>query len=283
MNKKITFPLKVFIIFSLVFSSCKKETKLGTLFIVGGGKISPEMIDKMIMESGLDKGGYGIILPMSSEEPDSAIVEHKPGFVSQGCSNIFGVQFKKGEPWSDEKIDSIRNASLVFISGGDQSRFMSVIEGTPVKEAIREAYSKGSMIAGTSAGASLMSKKMVTGNELKYPENTGTFNSMEAQNVEMISGLGLLETVIIDQHFIKRKRLNRLISMCIENPDLLGIGIDEATAIFVDGNKATVYGVNQVVVVDNSNAEKKFENGLLGVKNLKLGVFLPGESFTIKH
>jgi cyanophycinase len=267
---------------SLIFTSCQKPDKKGKLFIVGGGRISPAMIDKMITESKLNEGGYGIILPMSSEEPDSAIVEHKPGFVERGCSNIWGLQFKKGEAFSQVKIDSIRNARLIFISGGDQSRFMDIIAGTQICQAIHDAFNNGSVIGGTSAGASLMSKTMVTGNELKYPDNTGTFNSMEANNVEVVEGLGFLENVVIDQHFIKRKRLNRQVCISIENPGKLCVGIDEATAIYVDGCKATVYGVNQVVVLHNKSAEKKVQNGLLGVKGLELDVFLPGESFDVK-
>jgi len=99
----------------------------------------------------------------------------------------------------------------------------------------------------------------------------------------MIEGLGFLEFIIIDQHFIKRKRLNRLTVMCIENPELTGIGIEESTAIFVNGNNATVYGSGQVVVLQNTSAETKVENGLLGAKELKMSVYLPKESFRIKN
>lgn len=268
---------------SLFLPSCKNEKKEGKLFIIGGGKIYPFMIDKMILESGISTGGYGIILPMSSEEPDSAIVEHKPGFVERGCSAIYGLQIIKGETVSQVKLDSIRNARLIFISGGDQSRFMDVIAGTPVNDVLHEAYKNGSLICGTSAGASLMSKQMVTGNELKYPDNTGTFNSMESENVELIEGLGFLESVVIDQHFIKRKRLNRLASISIEHPGLECIGIDESTAIFVSGNKAEVCGIGQVVVIRNNSSETKVENGLLGAKNLKLDILLPGEKFHINN
>jgi cyanophycinase len=170
---------------------------------------------------------------------------------------------------------------LIFISGGDQARFMDAIAGTPIQKTIHEAFENGSLIAGTSAGAAVMSHKMITGNELKHPGDSATFITMEDKNVEIREGLGMLETVIIDQHFIKRKRLNRLVSVCIENPENICAGIDESTALLVEGNTATVYGLNQVVVLHPRSREVKVENGLLGVRDIQLDVLLPGESFSI--
>lgn len=280
---KSSKPLNTLLFLLVLFciSSCGNEKKNGKLFIIGGGTVTSAMIDKMILESKIDKGGYGIILPMSSEEPDSAILEFRTLFSERGCNNVYGLNFRKGEQFSEAKIDSIRNASLVFMSGGDQSRFMDIISGTPVKKAVHEVFEKGGVIGGYSAGAALMSERMITGNELKYPDNSVNYKSIEEKNIEIIEGMGMLQTVIIDQHFIKRKRLNRLISACIENPRKMCVGIDESTAIFVDNNKATIYGLNQVIVLHNSSSGTKVENGLLGAKNLGLDVFLPGESFRI--
>ncbi|MBK7711511.1 MAG: cyanophycinase [Bacteroidales bacterium] len=261
--------------------SCKPEKKEGKLFIIGGGSVTSAMIDKMILETKIDKEGYGVILPMSSEEPDSAILDFRTLFSGRGCNNMFGINFRKGEPFAASRIDSIRNARLIFMSGGDQSRFMDIIKGTEVKAAIHEVYEKGGLIGGYSAGAALMSRKMITGNELKYPDNPVIFNNIEPDNVEIIEGVGMLDKVIIDQHFIKRKRLNRLITASIENPEQLCVGIDESTAIFVDRGAATVYGLNQVIVLKNPASDIKVENGLLGAKNLGLDIFLPGESFRI--
>jgi cyanophycinase len=243
----------------------------------------PAMVDKIIEVSGISKGSYGIILPMASIEPDTAIIDTKSDFINQGCSNIYGLRYSKGQPVTQSFIDSIRNAGLIYISGGDQSRFMDIIAGTPVQKAIHEAFENGSLICGTSAGAAVMSKKMITGNELKYPGDSSNFNSIETNNIEIIEGLGMLKTVIIDQHFIKRKRLNRLISVCMENPENMCVGIDESTAILVNRNKATVYGLRQVIVLHHSGSATRIENGLLGARNLKLDVCLPGESFQINN
>jgi cyanophycinase len=252
----------------------------GKLLIIGGGYRPDAMINLMITESGIDKGGYGVILPMASELPDTEIVDHQNDYYKMGIRNVYGLKFEKGEPYNKAKIDSILNAKMIFISGGDQSRFMDYIKGTKIEEAIHKAYENGALLCGTSAGAAVMSKKMITGNEKKYPDDSGNFYTMEANNVEVLQGLGMLETVIIDQHFIKRKRLNRLITVSMENPDKLCVGIDESTAIFVDGNKATVVGISQVVVVHPSKDPIKQQNGLLGATNIGIDVLLPGESFT---
>jgi cyanophycinase len=266
-----------------IISSCQPEKKEGKLFIIGGGTKPAAMVDKMIRESGIDKGGYGVILPMASIQPDTEILDTQNDFIKRGCTNVYGLSFKKGEAYPQSWIDSIRHARLIFISGGDQARFMDAIEGTPIRETIHEAFKNGSLIAGTSAGAAVMSRKMITGNELKHPGDSATFITMEDHNVEIREGLGMLETVIIDQHFIKRKRLNRLVSVCIENPENICAGIDESTALLVDGNTATVYGLNQVVVLHPGSSKTKAENGLLGVSNIRLDVLLPGESFRINN
>ncbi len=88
--------------------------------------------------------------------------------------------------------------------------------------------------------------------------------------------------MIIDQHFIKRQRLNRLVAASIENPGQLCVGIDESTAIIVDGDSATVTGMSQVVVIKNNPSEKKISKGLLGKENMQLSVYLPGQSFRLR-
>jgi cyanophycinase len=272
--------LPVVICFSLF--SCKNNSSTGgKLFILGGGTIQSPVINKIIEVSGLDKGGYGVILPMSSSIPDTAIMETSNYFTSKGLHNVYGINYKKGQPCTQAILDSIINARLVYISGGDQAVFMNIITGTGIKDAIHEAFNRGSLIAGTSAGASLMSKTMVTGNELKHPGPDVNFNTMQAQNVETIEGLGMLEKVIIDQHFIIRKRLNRSICMSIEHPDLMVIGIDEPAAILVEGNMATVYGESQVVVLQNP-VGSKVQSGLLGARKIQMDIYLPGERFEIR-
>lgn len=253
----------------------------GSLFIIGGGSRPAEMISRMVEEAGLRNNGYTVILPMASAEPDSAIIWSGEQFFVQGLEDVAGFNFLPGEEPPSEWVDSLCNASLIYISGGDQSRFMEIVLNTPIYDAIHEAYQNGAMIAGTSAGAAVMSEKMITGNELRHPEYRATFPVIESENLELAKGLGLLTTAIIDQHFVWRSRHNRLITAILEHPSLPGIGIDESTAILVKGNQAEVVGDAQVLVFRNPKGSVSSHKEKLGGQNLTLNVFLPGDTFPI--
>jgi cyanophycinase len=127
-----------------------------------------------------------------------------------------------------------------------------------------------------------MSKIMITGNELKHPDYTSTFKSIEENNIETKAGLGLIQGVIVDQHFLRRSRHNRLLSAVMEFPDHVGIGIDEATAVLVIGKKCEVIGGSQVLVIKNPAKAKAVKNGKLGAKGLTIDIYLPGETFVLK-
>lgn len=269
----------------IITSSCYAElhTELapkGSLFIIGGGKRPPEMIKDMIRLSGSDTAGYIVVLPMSSSEPDSAAYYGELQFRKQGIENIHTIISGKGG-LSDYQDSLIRNAKLIYITGGDQARFMDSVRNTNAIDALWNSFENGALICGTSAGAAVQSKLMITGDQKKHSVYTGYFQTIEAENIILAEGLGFAEDIIIDQHFIKRQRLNRLLAVILENPSKTGIGIDESTAIHVAGKNITVYGESQVIVIKGNNSEPKIQNGLLGGQNLEISVYLPGESFTL--
>jgi cyanophycinase len=278
MNKHVL----LFIISLVLVNFClgQKAAK-GKLFIIGGGSRPDAMVERIIDEAGLRQGGYGIILPMSSSEPDSAVYYASLQFTKRGVSNVYGLHFVKGGEYPQSRLDSIRNARMIYISGGDQNRFMDVVQGTDIERAIHDAYQRGCLVGGTSAGAAVMSEVMITGAELKHPDYSSTFRNIEADNIETKRGLGLIKDAIIDQHFVRRSRHNRLISAVIEYPALKGIGIDEATAILVSGNEAEVIGDSQVIVLENRKASKVVRKGKLGAWGLQMSVLLPGDKFKI--
>lgn len=265
-----------------IFISEKSFASGGKLFIIGGGERTKEIMQRMVKESGLDKGGYAVILPMSSEEPDTAFYYTYIDFKDAGITKVYNLFCTKDQVNSKAKVDSILNAKLIFISGGDQNRFMKLVSGSAVLKAIQDAYKNGKTIAGTSAGAAMMSDIMITGNSLKDSVYSSTFDVIEAKNIETGKGLGLLTTAIIDQHFVARSRHNRLISAIIEFPEMKGIGIDESTCIFVNGNNVEVVGVSQVLVYNNPKRSKVVKNEKLSATGLTLDIYLPGDRFTLK-
>jgi len=276
--KTISFTILAFFIFTSISTHSQPK---GKLFIIGGGKRPPSLVNELILTSGIDKTDYIVILPMSSEEPDTAFFYAKKQFKENELNKVVNFNFIT-DSFPATWIDSVKKAKLVYISGGDQNKFMKIVLNTEIHDAIKEAYNNGATIAGTSAGAAVMSKKMITGNEYKYPEYTGDFRTIEAKNIEIAEGLGLLENCIIDQHFVRRMRMNRLITTSLENPGFTCIGIDESTAIIVSGDSAKVVGESQVVVLKNKKRGHFNEKELLGGENMNLSVFLPGEKFLLE-
>jgi cyanophycinase len=173
----------------------------------------------------------------------------------------------------------------VWFAGGDQSRLMAAIGGTPVETAIHQRYRDGAAIGGTSAGAAVMSTMMITGNERRLGGDRPPRDSSEAyltidrNNIVTARGFGLLPRTIVDQHFVRRKRHNRLMSLVLENPDMLGVGIDEATALQVNPDgRWTVVGTSVVVVYDARGAGIT-PSGVLGASGLRLHVLSPGSVY----
>lgn len=254
----------------------------GKLIIIGGGSRPDGMVERIIQESGLRAKGYCVILPMSSEDPDSSVYYASQQFLKKGITKLYGFNFIKDQPIRSSWIDSIRTASLIYITGGDQTRFMNIAAGTEIEKAIHDAYQNGCTISGTSAGAAVMSKLMLTGNELKHKEYSSTFQTIEPDNIEIKQGLGLLPNAIIDQHFLIRSRHNRLLTAVIEHPEMVCIGIDESTAILVNGKNIEVLGDSQVLVYRNPGKSKIVRSEKLGTRNISLNIYLPGDKFTIR-
>lgn len=272
--KKYLFFL-VFLAFNFTFSQKSK----GKLFIIGGGSRPDFLVDRMIKEAGLKSGETVAIFPHASEEQDSSFYYAKQQFEKRNLKAL-DCAFKKDEKLPPSKLDSLKTAKLIYIGGGDQVTFMEIINSNPeVKNLLKSAYQNGKMIAGTSAGAAVMSEVMITGNQLKYKDYENTFDNIEIKNVETKQGLGFIKTAVIDQHFVVRSRYNRLLSLIIENPTYKGIGIDEGTAILVKNGSAEVVGRAQVIVFKNPKQSKKLNGDKLGAQGITLDIYLNGEKF----
>jgi cyanophycinase len=257
----------------------------GKLFIIGGGDRSVQLMKTLITTAQLGKKDYVVVLPMSAETPDTSFYYIQQDLVKVCTNTIANLNFTKQLINDEQWLDSLRKAKLIFITGGDQNRFMKIVLHTPVHDAIIAAFANGSTIAGTSAGAAIMSRQMITGNEFSADSVTsGSFKKIRYHLVEIKEGLGLLNTAIIDQHFIVRSRYNRLLSVLAQFPTYPCIGIDEGTAIIVSGNKITVTGEGQVIrlrlpLPGKMPAETK---GLVNMRNVQLDILTAGDVFMLK-
>lgn len=281
MNKYFYRALIFFAVFSFAMSFAYGQKK-GNLFIIGGGERSAELLEALIKTADLGTGDYIVILPMASGVPDESVA-YISAQLSEHCKNpVTSFNFTHAQANDHSSwIDSVRNARLIYIAGGDQNRFMDVVRDTRLYDAIHQAFDKGATISGTSAGAAVMSEIMITGEE-KDKKGNGNFKAIKRDNVITSRGMGFVTKAVIDQHFIVRSRYNRLLSVLADHPDKIVIGIDEGTAIIVKGKRVEVAGESQVVVVSNPKKLKVSAKDKVAFKNAKLSLFTAGDTFELK-
>lgn len=252
----------------------------GHLVLIGGGEKPPEVMRKFVELAG-GKDAPIVMIPTASSEPDAASYYEKLFREEHGCTNAVSLDIrKKADAQRADWTDLARKARGIFFGGGDQIRITNALLGTPVGDAIAAAFASGAVVGGTSAGTACQSERMITGE--------GSFSQVATRSVELWTGLGFLPSgVVVDQHFIRRQRQNRLLSVILENPELLGVGVDEETAIWVrpDGT-FQVLGRSGVMVFDAQGgrvSRKPRDTGqdLLGVHALKLHLLLPGETYDL--
>lgn len=255
----------------------------GKLFIIGGGQRSDVFMMQLINVAALQKTDYIVVLPMSSEEPDSAYIYFKKQVGKLTPHPIVMLNFNKNTAYNKVLTDSLAKAKLIYVSGGDQIRFMNIVQKTPIYTAIHDAYKSGGTIAGTSAGAAVMCEHMITGNQKLESKYTETFDNIRFDNLETATGLGLIKNVIIDQHFLKRSRYNRLLSALVEFPSYTGIGIDESTAVIVRNKEIEIAGTSEVIVIKKPKGIIKSKKGnTVSIRSIEMGVFTEGQKFKIQ-
>lgn len=281
MKYYLTALLTGFIFYS-VHAQTPNQSKQGSLFIIGGGDRSASLMQELVAASHLGPKDYVAVLPMSSADTDTSFYYFNTDLQPVCKNKIVNLNFKSSDVNNKQRLDSLENAKLIFITGGDQERFMRVVLNTPVYSAIHKAFAKGATIAGTSAGAAVMSQSMISGHELIGDTTLrATFRKVKDKNIDIQPGLGLLTNVIVDQHFIVRSRYNRLLSALAKFPDFTCIGIDEATAIIVTGSQIKVVGDSQVIVMKHPDQLKIMDNGLIKMKDIQFSLYTAGDTFTI--
>jgi len=253
----------------------------GHLFIVGGGDRDEPLMRRFVeLAKGFGTGRI-VVFTMASGVPLEVGPELVAEFRKYGVQDVVYYQLTRDEAMKAASAKILDGVSAIWFSGGDQARLTAALLDTPIHTRMREFYAAGGLLGGTSAGAAVMSEVMITGDEKRTTDEDLNWQTVEADNVVRVRGFGFVKNAIIDQHFLIRRRQNRLISLVLENPALLGAGIDESTAILVrpDG-KWEVLGESQVYVVDARKAVvSKASSNKLGAHGLRLHLLLPGDVF----
>lgn len=218
----------------------------GDLIVIGGRENKEghrPILDEVARRA---NGGKLVVATFGSDEPEEQWREYEKVFRELGVTDLVHLDARgREELLEDPRLDDVEGAAVIFFGGGDQTKVTSRFGGTVLCTRIREMYENGVTIAGTSSGASVMSEVMMTGGD----ENS----SSHSATTRLAAGLGLFPQVIIDQHFAERGRISRLFKAVGQNPRMLGIGIDENTAILVDKHRRfLVMGEGAVYVVDGA-------------------------------
>jgi cyanophycinase len=216
----------------------------GALVIVGGGGTPDSVVETLFAQSG-GRSGRMVVLAQASSRPEAG-EESVAYWKGKGFENVVSLDLTDVAA----AREAIASATLIWFPGGDQTRLLEAIEKAGLADAIRARHRAGAVVGGTSAGAAVLSPWMIIGGE------TADLTVVRSGSVAMTKGLGLLPGTIVDQHFLKRQRFNRLLSAVLDHPDFVGIGIDEKTAIFVRGSHFDVLGESGVLVIDARDMAK---------------------------
>jgi cyanophycinase len=225
-------------------------------------------------------GGKLVVATVASHKPEGYFDSYLDGFEGLGVGELVELYVHdRVETHSPELLSVLEGAAGVFFTGGDQLRLSSQIGDTEIEKRVREIWERGGVIAGTSAGASVMSETMLVSGASGESHRIG--------DLRMAPGLGLVRDAIIDQHFAERGRFGRLLGAVAHNPRVLGLGIDENTAMVLEDSRFTVIGAGAVYVVNGEDvtysniAEEKRERPLT-MFDVKLHVLSSGDSFDME-
>jgi len=234
----------------------------GHLLIVGGGPIPPEFSRRFVELAGGPGKARIVVFPMASGDADAGI-EMTGDFEKLGAS-AERIVLDHVQADTEEAVKRLDGVTGIWFGGGDQAKLTAALAGTRVEAAMHKLLAAGAVIGGTSAGAAVMTTPMLTGEErhvggLRPPADPksplAAYMTVARDDVETVPGFGFLPGAVVDQHFIRRRRSNRLLSVVLEHPQLVGVGIDESTAVEVgpDG-RWRVLGESAAMIFDARRA-----------------------------
>lgn len=197
-----------------------------------------------------------VVLSTASGEPELLWSQYEPAFRSLGAEPRWLDIRERSAAADPAALAALREADLLFMTGGDQERLIDVVAGTPLHALMRERHALGELaIAGTSAGASALGAHMPVGD---LNDQIAPLGPAEALH----PALGLMPALVVDQHFAQRRRLARLLHLVSLSPRHLGVGVDEDTALLIrPGHGLRVVGAGAVTVIDGSRASERHEGG----------------------
>ena len=254
----------------------------GQLVIIGGAE-EKEGECKILREFVRRAGGIKAriaIMTAATSLPREVGDNYVRVFERLGAEDVRVVDTERREDASDSRnLEIIENCTGVFFTGGDQARITDLLKDTEIDATIHRRYAEGIVVGGTSAGAAMMPDEMIIEGDSE--------TNPRVDVVAMGPGMGFLPGIVVDQHFAQRGRLGRLISALAQQPAVLGLGIDENTAVIVNGDEFEVVGEGAVTVIDETekthdNIDGLLKDEALAVCGAKLHILPHGYRFNLK-
>jgi cyanophycinase len=249
-----------------------------------GGACTPtgDALKAFTQLAGGNEGGPIVCITSASRDVRGSARHWKTDFATANAGDAaFPIIETRTDAEKRDIAKMVSNARGIFLGGGDQVKLITTLSGTPVGDAIRENYMRGGTVCGTSAGAAALTELTLAGNEVDEEGN------LVEQYIG--PGLGLLGfQTLIDTHFSQRRRLYRLFVAIAGYPEIMGLGIDEDTAMIVKGEIGTVVGHGGVTFVDGrtvkfDNAEEVTKGRQLTLSSLRVGIVGTGYTFNLRE
>lgn len=257
----------------------------GRLIVIGGEQKKappdPELMAKVAFHAGGVKGRI-VVIAADSGPGGRGAASYRRALLSAGATSVTALTLKNRAHAEDPKaVAEVDAATGVFLAGDDPDRLVDLLAGTPLAKAIRDAFRRGACIAGTSAGASVLSERVVAEGATDIHPRVGL--------IKLEPGLGLFDRIVIDHHYCEKQRLGRLVTIAATAPGMLGVGVDAGTALVVDPAKGIeVVGQGAVTVFDGrtlsySNMKAASEGQILALCNVGMNLLPSGFSFKIRR
>ncbi len=252
----------------------------GAILVIGGheDKVGDAIILRALAQQ--IRGGTLVVATVASKIPMEMWNDYERVFRRLGVRHLKHLHLScRADALAEKEVRRIfASATGVFFTGGDQLQITSFIGDTPVSACVAALHRKGGIVAGTSAGASVVCETMLVSGRSRSSPRLG-------DEVNMAPGLGLVRGILIDQHFAERGRIARLLDAAAQNPRMIGLGLDENTAVLIERQRATVIGAGSVYVIDASevtysNLTEEEAGRALSLFNVRLHVLSQGDTYT---
>ncbi len=258
------------------------DDQYGTLIAIGGAEDREQELEILskVFSFAPEESDEVTVIATASGIPEEILPVYEEAFQRIGASKVHSLSVRERQDAADPaNIELIQRSGVVFFTGGDQLRLTNVLGGSKMLTAIRNHYASGGVIAGTSAGAVAQSTTMIY--------NGGAADALHKGAVKMSSGLGFVEGIIIDSHFLERGRFTRLMEVGATNPEYLGVGLGEDAAVIIHRNRVLeAIGTGHVIIVDtrdlaSSNIADLAMGEAVAIENVVMHALISGHGFDI--